>query len=156
MTGEGSPKNHIKAEPKMRKARVLIVDDDPAVLNLLVEILNSDYECTPAVSGEEAVSLVHEREFDLVLSDINLGQIGGVEVVDEVVKMSPGTMVVMISGNRDINCAIGLMRVAAFDYITKPFKIDKVLDTARRAVERRSELAKNNQADTVSTRVTTD
>ena len=144
MAGEGPP------EPKMRKARVLIVDDDPAVLNLLVEILNSDYECTPAASGEEAVSLVHEQQFDLVLSDINLGQIGGVEVVDEVVKMSPDTMVVMISGNRDINFALGSMRVAAFDYITKPFKIDKVLDTARRAVERRNELARNTQADTLS------
>jgi DNA-binding NtrC family response regulator len=135
----------------MRKARVLLVDDDPAVLNLLFEILSSDYDCTPAASGEEAISLVHEREFDLVMSDINLGRVGGVEVVDEVAKRSPETMIVMISGNRDINCAIGLMRVAAFDYITKPFKLDKVLDTARRAVERRKELARNNQSDTLST-----
>ncbi len=101
----------------MRKERLLIVDDDSAVLNLLVEILNSDYDCTPAASGEEALALVRAHEFDLVLSDINLGPVGGVEVVAEVAKRSPDTMIVMVSGNRDINCAIDSMRVGAFDYI---------------------------------------
>lgn len=127
----------------MRKARVLIVDDDPAILNLLVEILRSDYECIPAASGEEAISLVREQEYDLVLSDINLGQTGGADVVDEIVKRSPATMIVMISGNRNINCAIDSIGVSAFDYITKPFKIDYVLDTARRAIERRNMLIQN-------------
>lgn len=118
-----------------RDACILVIDDDPQIRNVLLELLRASYECTGVRSAEEALTLLRTEKFDLVLSDILMGGISGLEMVPQLLQHSPGTVVVMISGEQNIESAIEAMRVGAFDYITKPFDLRHVEAAVRRALE---------------------
>lgn len=124
-----------------QKAHILIVDDEPLVRNLLRDILSENYTCTTVESAEQALSLLKQETFNLVISDINMGGMTGIELIPEVYKSSPDTVVMMISGNDKIDSAIGAIRVGAFDYIKKPFELEHVELAVRRALEHHSLLA---------------
>lgn len=115
--------------------RILIVDDEPQIRNLLSDLLTEDYNCTVASSAEEAISHLSKQRFDVIISDINLGGMTGVDMIPHVSAIDPDTVVLMISGNQTIDTAIEAMRVGAFDYIKKPFNFDEVLFSVRRAIE---------------------
>jgi len=117
------------------KKRILIIDDEPAVLNLLCELLSTDNECRVASSAAEALALLSERQFDLVISDINMPEMNGLAMTPHVKKLAPDAVVVMISGERSIESAIEAMRVGAFDYIRKPFDLSHVEACVRRSSE---------------------
>jgi EAL domain-containing protein (putative c-di-GMP-specific phosphodiesterase class I)/CheY-like chemotaxis protein len=86
-------------------------------------------------SAEEALALISTQRFDLILSDITMPRMSGLEMVPRIRLVAPQTMVVMISGLQTIECAIAAMRAGAFDYITKPFDLSQVAEAVRRALE---------------------
>ncbi len=131
--------------PNKLNGRILIVDDELAIRTLLQTILCDKYECTLAESAEEALSCLEQATFDLVISDINMGGMSGIELVSQVVASSPDTVVMMISGDQAIDSPIGAMRTGAFDYIKKPFDIDKVEMAVDRAIAHASLLVSKRE-----------
>ncbi|HJY27608.1 MAG TPA: EAL domain-containing protein [Pyrinomonadaceae bacterium] len=117
-----------------QKPRVLIIDDEEQIRHLLIDLLGSTYDCSDAGSAEEALAALAENTFDLVISDIDMGGMSGLELVPRVHSLSPDTVVVMISGNHDIGFAIEAMRVGAFDYISKPIDLRHVEASVERAL----------------------
>lgn len=115
--------------------RILIVDDESAIRDLLKSILIDDYECTTAESAEVALAYLKGETFDLVISDINMGGMSGIELISRVVASSPDTVVMMISGNQTLDSPIEAIRNGAFDYIKKPFDIDQVEMAVSRAIK---------------------
>ncbi|MBC7900338.1 MAG: EAL domain-containing protein [Saprospiraceae bacterium] len=128
-----------------KRPTVLIVDDELPIRNLLCDLLSEEYECSSAESAEEAISKISRGRFDVIVSDINLGGMTGVEMIPHVSEIDPDAVVLMISGDQTIDTAIESMRVGAFDYIKKPFDFDKVLLSVRRATEQHLLLADKRQ-----------
>jgi diguanylate cyclase (GGDEF)-like protein/PAS domain S-box-containing protein len=127
--------------------RILIVDDEPAIRRLLREYLCESYQCVEAGSAEGALELLRAEKFDLVLTDIQMGGISGLEMVPRLLELAPETVVVMVSGVSTIESAIEAMRVGAFDYVTKPFDFRQVGAAVRRALEHRALREANRQAE---------
>ena len=121
--------------------RILIVDDESPVRNLLSSILGDRYDCFTAESAEEALSYLERDSFDLVISDINMGGMSGIELISKVVESLPDAVVMMISGNDNIESPIEAIRRGAFDYIRKPFDIDQVEIAVDRAISHAGLLA---------------
>jgi len=119
---------------KKAQPAILIIDDDEQVRNLLREILRNGHDCAVAGSAEDALALLKSESFALVISDINMGGISGLELIPLVLEQTPETVVVMISGQQTIDYAIESMRAGAFDYITKPLDIRQVQAAVRRAL----------------------
>jgi diguanylate cyclase (GGDEF)-like protein len=117
-----------------QKPRVLIIDDEEQIRNLLIDVLGTSYQCSDAGSAEEALAALAETTFDLVISDIDMGGMSGLELVPRVHSLSPDTVVVMVSGNQDIEFAIKALRVGAFDYISKPLDLRHVEASVERAL----------------------
>jgi diguanylate cyclase (GGDEF)-like protein len=115
-------------------ANILIIDDDEQIRGLLKELLRDEYECAEAASAEEALSVLSKLSFDLVISDIQMPGISGLDLVPRILERTPETVVVMISGQQVIESAIEAMRVGAFDYITKPLDLRHVKAAVRRAL----------------------
>jgi diguanylate cyclase (GGDEF)-like protein len=124
-----------------QKPNILIVDDEPLVRNLLSDILSDSSDCAMAESAEHALSMLGEKTFNLVISDINLGGMTGIELIPEIFASSPDTVVMMISGNQTIDSAIEAIRVGAFDFIKKPFELQHVEVAVSRALEHQLLLA---------------
>ena len=117
------------------KPKLLIIDDEKQIRELLVDLLGRVYDCSDAGSAEEALTALSEQTFDLVISDIDMGGMSGLELVPRVHALSPDTVVVMISGNQDLEFAIRALRVGAFDYITKPIDLRHVEASVERALQ---------------------
>jgi diguanylate cyclase (GGDEF)-like protein len=134
----------MSAAEKQRPS-ILIIDDDEPIRELLSDLLAEGHRCVMAGSAEEALQILKEMEFDLVLSDINMGSISGLELVPVVLRENPDAVVVMISGQQTIETAIEAMHAGAFDYITKPFAIPHVEAAVRRALSHHNLLAGKRQ-----------
>ena len=117
------------------KPSILIIDDDEQIRSLLKELLSGRFDCVDVGSAEEALSVLEVMRFDLVISDIQMGGLSGLDLVPRVLERTPGTVVVMISGQQTIESAIEAMRVGAFDYITKPLDLRHVEAAVGRALE---------------------
>jgi diguanylate cyclase (GGDEF)-like protein len=116
------------------KPSILIIDDDEQIRRLLERLLSDDYECTAADSAGTALEVLDETNFSVVISDIDMPGMSGLELVPAVLKKNPDAVVIMISGQQTIDYAIEAMRVGAFDYITKPVDIRHVEAAVRRAL----------------------
>src|SRR4051794_24330589 len=97
-----------------KKVRLLIADDDEQIREVLHELLSEDYDCVEVNSGEEALEVAGHESFDLVLSDIMMGGITGLEMLPQVLRLLPDTVVIMISGEQNIESAIEALRSGAF------------------------------------------
>jgi DNA-binding NtrC family response regulator len=116
------------SKSKYYKHTVLLVDDDPHILDLYCEILaEQGYEITKATSGESAIKELESKHFDLVVTDLNMGQVDGISVLKRAKLLDPETMVIITTGNTDINYAIEALRLHATDYILKPFNVNYFL-----------------------------
>ena len=123
-------------ETSVGKVHVLIVDDEPEIREVLCDLLGKDYECASASSAEEALQMLRRgTSFNLIISDITMSGMTGLEMIPHVIKISPETVVLMISGMQTIESAIEALRVGAFDYIMKPFDLRQVEAAVRRAQE---------------------
>lgn len=118
-----------------QKPHILIVDDERDINEILCDLLGSDYHCTPAASAEDALAIMRTDEFQLVVSDITMPGMSGLEMLPEVKRISPQTVVVMISGMQTVESAIGALRLGAFDYLMKPFDLRQVEALVKRALE---------------------
>lgn len=116
------------------KPAILIIDDEEQIRTLLGDLLSPEYDCTLAASAEDAMQLMSKSSFGLVVSDINMSGMSGLDLVPYVVQKAPETVVVMISGQQTIDTAILAMRAGAFDYITKPLDLGHVEAAVRRAI----------------------
>ena len=125
-------------------AHLLVVDDDPVTLDLLKEVLSKEgYKVETALSGEEAITKGMDTLFDIIITDVRMGDKDGMEVLRSFKKNSPETTVIMITAFGSIETAIEAIREGAFDYISKPFKLDEIKFTIRRALEQRKLLEEN-------------
>jgi diguanylate cyclase (GGDEF)-like protein len=116
------------------KPNILIIDDDEQIRNLLRDLLSPNNDCTTVGSAEAALAIMKSIKFNLVISDINMGGISGLDLVPRVLEKTPDTVVVMISGQQTIDFAIEAMRAGAFDYITKPLDLRHVETAVDRAL----------------------
>ena len=119
------------------RSKILIIDDDDQIRLLLARLLSPEHDCTAVESAERALTLLDESKFDLIISDINLGGITGLELVPAVLQKDSRAVVIMVSGQQTIDYAIEAMRAGAFDYITKPVNIDHVEAAVHRALSHR-------------------
>jgi two-component system response regulator PilR (NtrC family) len=124
--------------------RILIVDDEPTILNLLNKILiGQGYDATPASNGEKALQLLQTEKFDLMISDINMTPINGMELLRRATKDWPNMGVIMLTAYGTVATAVEAMKEGAFDYITKPFKLDELVLTVQRALTYQNAITEN-------------
>jgi response regulator RpfG family c-di-GMP phosphodiesterase len=118
-----------------RRARVLVADDEPEIRDVLYDLLSPLYDCVAVGSAEEALERLRSGDYDLVISDIMMGGMSGLELIPRVGELSPDTVVIMISGVQTVESAIGALRAGAFDYVMKPFDLHHVEAAVGRALE---------------------
>lgn len=117
-------------------ARILIADDDPTILSLLNKILISKgYEVKLAEHGGVAEKLLKSEPFDLLISDIKMEPVDGMHLLKNTRQMRPHVGVIMLTAYATVSTAVEAMKEGAFDYIPKPFKIDELLSTVKRALD---------------------
>jgi EAL domain-containing protein (putative c-di-GMP-specific phosphodiesterase class I)/ActR/RegA family two-component response regulator len=114
--------------------RILIVDDDDEIRSILCDFLSTQYSCKTLDCAQHALTLLARERFDLVISDIGMPGMTGLEMIPRIMYIAPDTSIVIISGQRMIESAIAAMRAGALDYITKPFELRQVDDVVRRAL----------------------
>ncbi len=120
----------------MEKKRILVVDDEEIVRYSLVNILrNSGYEVEDVPSAEEALKLIYEKQYHLVLTDLVLEGMGGLELLENVKVISPRTLVIVITGYGSIKTAVTALRLGVYDYLLKPCDENELLLRVRRALE---------------------
>jgi two-component system response regulator AtoC len=125
-------------------AVILIVDDEPLQRDILKTILSDEgYETYTAASGEEAVKLVRAYEPDVVLTDLKMGKMDGIEVLEKLKGLKQAPTVIIMTAFGTIDSAVDAMKKGAFDYLTKPLGKDVVLLAIRRALERTELMQKN-------------
>ncbi len=118
--------------------RVLVVEDDLRMRGLIKELLEKQgYSVTGSQNGTEAIPLIREQDFDVILTDLRMPDSDGMEVLACAKELSPFTPVVMITGFATVDSAVGAMKEGAYDYIQKPFEPDVLLFTVKRAAEYR-------------------
>ena len=120
-------------------AEILIVDDDDVIRDTLYELLSTDYDCEAASTAEQALSKLEQETFDVVVTDISMPGLSGVELLSWVLKHHPKTPVIIVSGISDQEHAERLLKLGAFDYLLKPFRLEVVETSVKRAVEYRRE-----------------
>lgn len=117
------------------KSRILIVDDEHEITEILKDLLSDEHDCQTVGSAEGALALLAETDFQLVISDITMPGMSGLEMLPFVKRISPNVVVVMISGMQTVESAIGALRLGAFDYLMKPFDLRQVEAVVKRALE---------------------
>jgi DNA-binding NtrC family response regulator len=128
-----------------RTAAVLIVDDEPLIRDTLAEYLEQEgFAVTTAPDGETALELIAERRFDVALCDVQLPGIDGLEMLEQLLKISPQTFVLLITAYATVENAVDAFQRGAHDYLMKPILLDEVLSKLRRLLAYR-DLCQENQ-----------
>ncbi|MDO5977575.1 sigma-54-dependent transcriptional regulator [Flavivirga spongiicola] len=126
--------------------KILVIEDEAAIRRVLVKILseeNDTYQVEEAEDGLIGIDKIKNDDFDLVLCDIKMPKMDGVEVLEAVKKIKPETPIVMISGHGDLDTAVNTMRLGAFDYISKPPDLNRLLNTVRNALDKKELVVEN-------------
>ncbi len=127
-------------------SKILIIEDEAAIRRVLSKILseeNDSYQVDDAEDGVQGLEKIKNNDYDLVLCDIKMPKMDGVEVLEAVKKLKPEIPMVMISGHGDMETAIQTMRLGAFDYISKPPDLNRLLNTVRNALDRKQLVVEN-------------
>ncbi|MCB4790591.1 MAG: response regulator [Elusimicrobia bacterium] len=116
--------------------KILVVDDEPGILELCRKVLvREKYIVFLVSSGEEALKLIPEGMFDLVLTDLKLGELSGLDIITNIKSLYPNTEVLVMTGQATIETAIECLKRGAYDYITKPFNIYELVDSVKKALD---------------------
>jgi DNA-binding NtrC family response regulator len=127
--------------------KILIVDDDDAIRDTLYELLSEEYVCQTAETAEKAWARLEADSYDVVLTDISMPGLSGLELLGHIRQKYADTPVIIISGIGDQEHARGLIKLGAFDFLLKPFTLEVVEKSVRRAVEYRQKLQGNIGGD---------
>ena len=133
---------------KRHMSKILIIEDEAAIRRVLVKIISeesTDYEVDEAEDGLVGLEMVKKKDYDLIMSDIKMPKMDGVEVLSKIKVLKPEVPVVMISGHGDLDTAVNTMRLGAFDYISKPPDLNRLLNTVRNALDRKSLQVENQR-----------
>jgi two-component system, NtrC family, response regulator PilR len=118
--------------------KILVVDDEQSLRDVLsIMLKRAGYVVTTAMDGEEAIELVNREIFDLVITDLRMPKVDGMEILKAVKSTSPETVVLLITAFASADSAVEAMKQGAYDYLTKPFQIDEVQMIIRNALEKR-------------------
>ncbi|MEQ3662955.1 MAG: sigma-54 dependent transcriptional regulator [Flavobacterium sp.] len=126
--------------------KILVIEDEVAIRRVLTKILSEEsdtYQVEEAEDGLQGIEKIKNDDYDLVLCDIKMPKMDGVEVLEAVRKIKPETPMVMISGHGDLETAVNTMRLGAFDYISKPPDLNRLLNTVRNALDRKQLVVEN-------------
>ena len=129
-------------------SKILVIEDEAAIRRVLVKILSEEsksYEVEAADDGLIGLEMIKNTDYDLVLCDIKMPKMDGVEVLEAVKKIKPETAMVMISGHGDLDTAVKTMRMGAFDYISKPPDLNRLLNTVRNALDNTELVVENKR-----------
>lgn len=127
-------------------SKILIIEDEAAIRRVLIKILseeNQSYAVEEAEDGVAGLEKIKNSDYDLVLCDIKMPKMDGVELLEAVKKIKPEIPMVMISGHGDMDTAIQTMKLGAFDYISKPPDLNRLLNTVRNALDRKQLVVEN-------------
>ncbi|USD24268.1 sigma-54-dependent transcriptional regulator [Flagellimonas marinaquae] len=127
-------------------SKILVIEDESAIRRVLVKILaeeSDDYNVVEAEDGKAGIDLIKKEDFDLVLCDIKMPKMDGVEVLEAAKKIKPEIPFIMISGHGDLDTAVNTMRLGAYDYISKPPDLNRLLTTVRNALDRKELVVEN-------------
>ncbi|MBL7195978.1 MAG: sigma-54-dependent Fis family transcriptional regulator [Desulfobacterales bacterium] len=120
-------------------SKILVIDDNPDILKLIVNILETnDYEVVAAASGEEGIRELENDDYDLVLTDLIMAGIGGMEVLEHLIAKSPKTMCIILTGHGSIKSSVEAIKKGAYDYITKPVSTTDLLLSVEKAIKFKS------------------
>ncbi len=127
-------------------SKILVIEDESAIRRVLVKILSEEsdsYNVNEAEDGLRGIEAIKKEDFDLVLCDIKMPKMDGVEVLEAAKKIKPEIPFIMISGHGDLDTAVNTMRLGAFDYISKPPDLNRLLTTVRNALDRKELVVEN-------------
>ena len=117
---------------------ILVVDDENGVRQSFNMVLKDDYHVLLAGTGQEAMDIFNKNSVDLILLDILLPDINGLELLEKLVETDPNTEIIMVTAVNEIQTAVQAIKLGAYEYIIKPFVVDDVLTVIRRALEKQS------------------
>ncbi|SNA31326.1 Transcriptional regulatory protein ZraR [Flavobacterium psychrophilum] len=126
--------------------KILIIEDEPAIRRVLTKILSEEsdtYIVSQAEDGLQGLEKIKNEDYDLVLCDIKMPKMDGVEVLEAAKKIKPEIQMVMISGHADLETAVNTMRLGAYDYISKPPDLNRLLNTVRNALDKKKLVIEN-------------
>jgi two-component system nitrogen regulation response regulator NtrX len=129
-------------------SKILIIEDEAAIRRVLSKIIseeNEAYHVEEAEDGLLGIEMIKNNEYDLVLCDIKMPKMDGVEVLEKAKKIKPEIPIVMISGHGDLDTAVNTMRLGAFDYISKPPDLNRLLNTVRNALDKKVLIVENKR-----------
>lgn len=129
-------------------AKILIIEDEDAIRRVLKKIIseeNDAYDVSEAADGLVGIEMIRNNDFDLILCDIKMPKMDGVEVLEKTKKIKPEIPMVMISGHGDLDTAVNTMRLGAFDYISKPPDLNRLLNTVRNALDKKVLVIENKR-----------
>ena len=121
-------------------SKILIIEDEAAIRRVLKKIIteeNDKYQVEEAEDGLSGIEMIKNNDYDLVLCDIKMPKMDGVEVLERTQKIKPEIPMLMISGHGDLDTAVQTMRMGAFDYISKPPDLNRLLNAVRNALDKK-------------------
>src|SRR5919106_5508033 len=122
----------------MPETRVLVVDDERSMRELLsITLRQAGYDVTLAEGGAAAIARLEREAFDLIITDLRMQETDGMAVLRAARERAPGTVVVVVTAYASTETAVEAMRLGAYDYLTKPFKLDEIRVTLANALERK-------------------
>jgi DNA-binding NtrC family response regulator len=122
------------------KMRILVVDDERNIVEVLAVLLSRQgYEVDMALSGEEAMELIKNKPFDLMLTDVRMGEMDGLTLLKQALNLQRDLSVVVMTAYSTVDTAITAMNNGAFDYICKPFKMEDFWEVFNRAIGQKRE-----------------
>jgi len=131
----------------VEKKKALVIDDEQVVLDSVSRILTDEnYDVDVSLSGREGLNKAIEKEYDIVLTDIRMPDIGGMRVLRDIKRAKPSLPVVMITGYASVRSSVQAMKLGAADYLEKPFNPDQLLETVASALDIAATQAPEEQA----------
>ncbi len=130
------------------KSKILIIEDEASIRRVLKKILteeNKNYKVEESEDGLSGMENIKSKDYDLVLCDIKMPKMDGMEVLEATMKIKPEIPVVMISGHGDLETAVACMKMGAYDYIAKPPDLNRLLNTVRNALDRKKIVSENKR-----------
>jgi DNA-binding NtrC family response regulator len=129
-------------------SKILIIEDEAAIRRVLSKIISEEsdtYNVEEAEDGLQGIEMIMNNDYDLIFCDIKMPKMDGVEVLEKAKKIKPEIPIVMISGHGDLETAVNTMRLGAFDYISKPPDLNRLLNTVRNALDRKELVVENKR-----------